>query len=600
MEPLLPLPSRRDRSSTAGDLGIKYDSPNRTATQFSAIFNLVSTVVGGGVLSLPFAISSQGIFGGAISILLSALAAEFSIYILIASSRSRGARGYEDVAAAALGEPARMFILILLFSLTFLILIAYSILATDILGSIVDLATAHHVLPDVSRKYVVAAFIVCVSPLAFFRKMTALKMTSVLSVCSVTLLGLVTAYTLATRGILRPAIPANATTAPSPSLASLASLPSLTSSSIFRDMHMQGNTTTLPLGEILWWPLSIEEYIYALPISTVAFLCHFNVLPMQDELQKPTRANVLHVTRTTILISTLLYSFIGYLGYVRFTSSTCGDFLNNYPNDDPIALIGRSGLLMTLYCSFPMVILPCRSALSRLMDVCCGCSSRSVESEESTFGDAEENVGTAAGAGANRSDQVMLESLLSPMGSFIADSPMIAGDRVSRAHRGAAHVGYGTTSASIASSKSVDDIDHLHRTNGLVDQDHTTEVDQTIAGGQGRTSEKLNQIKSEITQARHCILTILLLVSTLLLAMQIESVVTVWSIAGSSVAMCISLTLPCLFYIRLRRGGLLIGPWNCRLVTAHILLFVSLILIGLCSWQAVNQLGRPNCPERNH
>ena len=587
MEPLLPLP-RRDRSSTAGDLGIKYDSPNRTATQFSAIFNLVSTVVGGGVLSLPFAISSQGIFGGAISILLSALAAEFSIYILIASSRSRGARGYEDVAAAALGEPARVFILILLFSLTFLILIAYSILATDILGSIVDLATAHHVLPDVSRNYVVAAFIVCVSPLAFFRKMTALKMTSVLSVCSVFLLGLVTAYTLATRGILRPAIPANATTAPSPSLASLA-FTGITS-----------NATTLPLGEILWWPVSIEEYIYALPISTVAFLCHFNVLPMQDELQKPTRANVLHVTRTTILISTLLYSFIGYLGYVRFTSSTCGDFLNNYPNDDPIALIGRSGLLMTLYCSFPMVILPCRSTLSRLMDVCCGCSSRSAESEESTFGDAEENVGTAAGAGANRSDQAMLESLLSPMGSFIADSPMIAGDRVSRAHRGAAHVGYGTTSASIASSKSVDDIDHLHKTNGLVDQDHTTVVDQTIAGAQGRTSEKLNQIKSEISQARHCILTILLLVSTLLLAMQIESVVTVWSIAGSSVAMCISLTLPCLFYIRLRRGGLLIGPWNCRLVTAHILLFVSLILIGLCSWQAVVQLGRPNCPERNH
>ena len=207
---------------------------------------------------------------------------------------------------------------------------------------------------------------------------------------------------------------------------------------------------------------------------------------------------------------------------------------------------------------------------------------------------------TAAGAGANRSDQAMLESLLSPMGSFIADSPMIAVDRVSRAHRGAAHVGYGTTSASIASSKSVDDIDHLHKTNGLVDQDHTTVVDQTIAGAQGRTSEKLNQIKSEISQARHCILTILLLVSTLLLAMQIESVVTVWSIAGSSVAMCISLTLPCLFYIRLRRGGLLIGPWNCRLVTAHILLFVSLILIGLCSWQAVVQLGRPNCPERNH
>jgi len=61
----------------------------------------------------------QGVFGGLIAILLSALASDFSIYILIASSRRRGARGYEDVAAAALGEKARIIPVVLIFSLPF-------------------------------------------------------------------------------------------------------------------------------------------------------------------------------------------------------------------------------------------------------------------------------------------------------------------------------------------------------------------------------------------------------------------------------------------------------------------------------------------------
>ena len=80
MEPSPRLPLRK-RSSTTQDLGVLFESPDRTATTATAVFNLVSTIVGGGVLSLPFAISVQGVFGGLIALLLSAIASDFSIHI---------------------------------------------------------------------------------------------------------------------------------------------------------------------------------------------------------------------------------------------------------------------------------------------------------------------------------------------------------------------------------------------------------------------------------------------------------------------------------------------------------------------------------------
>jgi len=71
-------------------------------------------------------------------------------------------------------------------------------------------------------------------------------------------------------------------------------------------------------------------------------------------------------------------------------------------------------------------------------------------------------------------------------------------------------------------------------------------------------------------------------------------VVTIWSIAGSSVAMMIAYVLPAVFYIKLRSDV----PFNRRILGAWVLLVCSVVLIGLTSWQAVAQISRPNCPAR--
>ena len=564
-----PAAGARQRSPTMGMMEIPHDSPIRTASLSTAVFNLVSTIVGGGVLSLPFAISVQGIFGGVLALLLCALASDFSIYILVASSRSEGARGYEDVAGAALGKGVRVFVVVLLFSLTFLVAVAYTILCGDLLAALVDQVSGHTILEQESRPYVISGFIVLVAPICFFRKMDALRFTSILSVASVFVLGVVTAYKLGTNGILRPVpfVPTqNSSSTPSPSVLALNSTISSATLSYTANNTIKNNNGLPTLGTILWWPVSFKDAIYAAPIESVAFLCHFNVLPMQDELIQPTRARVKRVTHTTMGICLFLYIAIAVTGYLRFTSSVCGDYLNNFDNNDLIVTIGRVGLLLTLYCSFPLIVLPARRTLSRLLTMCCnGGERQNPQSLDVEDKEGLQDEGVASNILENRRE-LLNPRHVKPMGSFIADSPYAMGNHYTK----------------------------VNMNNQAVSDMSFSTLNGTQSGELDDETSDLDERGQEDSMIRHVILTIVLIVGALFLGLKVESVVTIWSIAGSSVAMMIAYVLPAIFYIRLRHGV----PFNRRILGAWVMLFSSIILIFLATWQAISQINRPNCPQR--
>ena len=336
----------------------------------------------------------------------------------------------------------------------------------------------------------------------------------------------------------------------------------------------------------------MQDAIYAAPIESVAFLCHFNVLPMQDELVRPTRARVQRVTHTTIGICVLLYTAIALTGYFRFTSSTCGDYLNNFPNDDAIVTVGRIGLLLTLYCSFPLVVLPCRSTFSRLLNIISGAlsstSSSSLPEGNETAADTALESGCGSGGAV---DDPLTASLLSPMGSFVTDSPAALSFRTGRRQAPPGAQNYGST---------------LNGDRGITTRSTSAAPEAALGSGAYDDAAAAAAAASAVAAAlepsdrdsnmRHIVLTVLVVGGSLVIALQVQSVVTIWSIAGSTVAMMIAYVLPSVFYIRLRAGR----PCNRRIVAAWVLLVGSVILMGLSTWQAVLQIARPNCPARGH
>ena len=144
----------------------------RDGTIKSSVFNLVSTVIGGGVLSLPYTCHRAGLIVAPIILALVALMSSYSALLLISCARrvtkrkrgeavNRTAESYEDVRQphsgasdlpeltyvcvvqvvfAAFGSWAKHTVNFLIFLLTFLALIAYFILLADLLVPVMKLA----------------------------------------------------------------------------------------------------------------------------------------------------------------------------------------------------------------------------------------------------------------------------------------------------------------------------------------------------------------------------------------------------------------------------------------------------------------------------
>jgi amino acid permease len=335
--------ARADRSGSFEFFHTPYTSTKRQIDAQTSVFNLVSTIVGGGVLSLPFTFAQSGIALGAIMLVFSATASGFSVWLLISCSRRTGAQTYEDVAAVAFGPFARMAVVFLLFICTFLSSVGYVVLVRDLVSPVVIQLTG--IFDDQNhRNAIVAIVFVLISPVCLLRSLKGLRCTSLLSLFSISILALAIGYRTFDAFYLR-------------------------------DPPKQ-------LKRAIYFTTDWRQATFSFPIISVAFLCHFNVLPLHEEFFRPTRQRLRAVVRTTMSITSVFYLVLGVLGYVfafngdSDATADCGpaqchgiygDILNNFDSADPLINTGRIGLSVTLLSSFPLLILPCRNSLQRLI-----------------------------------------------------------------------------------------------------------------------------------------------------------------------------------------------------------------------------------------
>ena len=212
-----------------------YHALSREMRPSSAVFSLISTIVGGGVLSLPWAFAQVGLVMGAALLVLSALVSDFTIYLLVVSARRSGSESFEQLAFHAFGPPGRFFTILLIVLLTWASCVAYLILLSDLLTPLLACALGAHSSSHRLRAGVMVCSAVLVSPMCLLRTMHGLRYTSILSVCSVLLLaGCVGARSIGDRD---------------------------------------------PVHDILLWPDTWAEAAAggarALPIFCISFLCHF-------------------------------------------------------------------------------------------------------------------------------------------------------------------------------------------------------------------------------------------------------------------------------------------------------------------------------------
>ena len=151
-------PGLPGRTPSLERLHPSHSSPLRRSTLVSSSFNLVATVIGGGVLSLPYAFASCGLAYGVCFTLCAAAMADFSLYILCSCARRTGTESYGDVAKHCFGEGCRVAVTAVLFVFLMFVTTAFFILTRDIMSSVVEWATGATLTPRQNTE----VLIVCV------------------------------------------------------------------------------------------------------------------------------------------------------------------------------------------------------------------------------------------------------------------------------------------------------------------------------------------------------------------------------------------------------------------------------------------------------
>jgi amino acid permease len=339
------------------------ESQQRKGTLPSASFNILSTMVGGGSLSLPLAFhqAGKGFLAPGLLLLIGYLV-KHSIHLLIhganfstngrTNNTRKGTVSFESVTCAAFGPYAKYFSMGLVYTICFFTIVGYGVLLRDMLLPLSDAIFPTHDAeitnngPTLAHNATLLFVILIVTPLCTMRDLTPLQSVGAASMISIFTVSCCVSYR-SLQCNLSPAYDE------------------------IRKMPWYDYVTLVP-------PSSSEEDFdawdnisNALPILFSVFMCHFNVLPVHNELSNPSPQRINSLFRTTMGGASLFYVFTGFLGsmYGNCTKSGVveGNVLLSFDEDDILILIGRVCLSLTITFAFPILVVPARDTFLRGM-----------------------------------------------------------------------------------------------------------------------------------------------------------------------------------------------------------------------------------------
>lgn len=306
-----------------------------------AIFNLATSVIGAGIMALPATMKVLGLGLGFISIILMGILTEISIEMLVRFSALCKSTSYGEVVESALGRPMRIVSEICIVVNNAGVLVVYLIIIGDVMSGsaehigVLDQLFGHGVW-DHRKMVILVVLVLFLAPLCALEKIDSLSLSSAASVA-------------------------------------LAIVFVVVSCAVALIKLGEGAIDKRRMGPDFGSKAAILDLLVVIPIMTNAYVCHFNVQPIYNELdgKSPQKMNL--VSRITTVLCVVVYAATAISGYLLFGDDTESDVLTNFDKNlgaqfsMVLNYIVRIGYVLHLVLVFPVIHFSLRQTVDALV-----------------------------------------------------------------------------------------------------------------------------------------------------------------------------------------------------------------------------------------
>ncbi|KAL1166297.1 hypothetical protein V6Z11_A06G187600 [Gossypium hirsutum] len=287
---------------------LENQSPRGLASVSGAVFNICTTMVGAGIMSIPATVKVLGIIPGFAVMFMIAVLVDITVEFLLRYTQSGKSTTYAGLMAESFGSLGSLAVQICVMVTNLGCLIIYLIIIGDVLCGNESGGTLHlGVLQEWfgiqwwnSRAYVILFVVLFVMlPLVLLPHMNSLRHSSAISI----LLAVVfIAISLAM--------------------------------AIYA--FWKGKTQNMRLLPDFANQVSIFDLFTTVPVLVTGFGFHVNIHPIRSELSRP--SDMSYAVRISLAICIAIYFSIGFFGYMLFGESIMSDILVNFDQNSDSAI----------------------------------------------------------------------------------------------------------------------------------------------------------------------------------------------------------------------------------------------------------------------
>ncbi|XP_042099728.1 putative sodium-coupled neutral amino acid transporter 11 isoform X4 [Ovis aries] len=191
--PVIPPQSHQDDRET---LVSEHKHKGKTCRQSAAVFNVVNSIIGSGIIGLPYSMKQAGFPLGILLLFWVSYVTDFSLILLIKGAALSGTDTYQSLVNRTFGFPGYLLLSVLQFLYPFIAMISYNIITGDTLSKVLQRIPG--VDPEnllIGRHFIIVlSTVVFTLPLSLYRDIAKLGKISLISTVLTTLiLGIVVA-----------------------------------------------------------------------------------------------------------------------------------------------------------------------------------------------------------------------------------------------------------------------------------------------------------------------------------------------------------------------------------------------------------------------